>query len=79
MPCIWGVLYIIYACTEGVHMPCTRGVMYNILGIYRSTYAVYTEIYLQYFRHVQKEYICRVHGEFPDEEVICDQPIEVIK
>ena len=40
---------------------------------------MYTGSYVQYFRHVQKEYICRVHGEFPDEEVICDQPIEVIK
>jgi len=29
-------------------------------------------------RHVQKEYICRVHGEFPEGEVVCDQPIEVI-
>ena len=65
MPCTWGVLYLIYACTEGVHMPSTRGFMYNILGMYRrSTYAVYTGIYVQYFRLVQKEYICCVHGEF---------------
>lgn len=29
-------------------------------------------------REVQKEYVCRVVGEFPDGEIICDQPIEVI-
>ena len=29
-------------------------------------------------REVQKEYVCRVVGEFPDEEVVCEQPLEVI-
>ncbi|CAO3626613.1 unnamed protein product [Cunninghamella blakesleeana] len=27
---------------------------------------------------IQKEYICRVDGEFPSEEIICEEPIKVI-
>ncbi|XP_022820380.1 RNA pseudouridylate synthase domain-containing protein 2-like isoform X3 [Spodoptera litura] len=29
-------------------------------------------------RQVQKEYVCRVDGEFPDEEIECQEPIEVV-
>ncbi|XP_037297964.1 RNA pseudouridylate synthase domain-containing protein 2 isoform X2 [Manduca sexta] len=29
-------------------------------------------------RHVQKEYVCRVDGQFPDEEIECTEPIEVV-
>ncbi|XP_045511085.1 RNA pseudouridylate synthase domain-containing protein 2-like isoform X2 [Colias croceus] len=29
-------------------------------------------------RQVQKEYVCRVDGEFPDEEIECTEPIEVV-
>ena len=29
-------------------------------------------------RQVQKEYFCRVEGEFPTEPVICNEPIEVV-
>ncbi|XP_071582223.1 pseudouridylate synthase RPUSD2 isoform X4 [Temnothorax nylanderi] len=29
-------------------------------------------------RQVHKQYVCRVEGEFPDEEVICSEPIEVV-
>jgi len=29
-------------------------------------------------REVEKEYICKVVGEFPDGEVVCEEPIEVI-
>ena len=29
-------------------------------------------------REVEKEYLCRVTGEFPDTEVVCEQPLEVI-
>ncbi|KAJ8302451.1 hypothetical protein KUTeg_018847 [Tegillarca granosa] len=29
-------------------------------------------------KNVQKEYVCRVDGRFPDGEVVCDQPIDVI-
>jgi len=29
-------------------------------------------------REVEKEYVCRVQGEFPEEEVVCEQPLEVI-
>ena len=29
-------------------------------------------------REVEKEYLCRVMGEFPAEEVVCDQPLETI-
>ena len=29
-------------------------------------------------REVQKEYVCRVMGEFPEHEIVCDQPLEVI-
>lgn len=29
-------------------------------------------------KHVQKEYVCRVVGEFPQEEIICDQPLDLI-
>ncbi|KAJ8729668.1 hypothetical protein PYW08_001249 [Mythimna loreyi] len=29
-------------------------------------------------RQVQKEYVCRVDGEFPDEEIECLEPIEVV-
>ena len=29
-------------------------------------------------REVHKEYVCRVVGEFPEEEVVCEEPLEVI-
>ncbi|XP_063439626.1 pseudouridylate synthase RPUSD2-like [Mytilus trossulus] len=29
-------------------------------------------------KHVQKEYVCRVVGEFPKEELTCDQPLDLI-
>ena len=29
-------------------------------------------------RHVRKEYVCRVNGEFPEGEVVVDQPIFVV-
>ncbi|XP_049871018.1 uncharacterized protein LOC126370237 isoform X2 [Pectinophora gossypiella] len=29
-------------------------------------------------RQVQKEYVCRVDGEFPDDEIECQEPIEVV-
>ncbi|XP_041978777.1 RNA pseudouridylate synthase domain-containing protein 2-like isoform X1 [Aricia agestis] len=29
-------------------------------------------------RQVQKEYVCRVDGEFPEEEIECQEPIEVV-
>ena len=29
-------------------------------------------------REVEKEYLCRVMGEFPEEEIVCDQPLETI-
>lgn len=29
-------------------------------------------------RQLEKEYVCRVEGEFPDEEVICKEPILVV-
>ncbi|XP_011163395.1 RNA pseudouridylate synthase domain-containing protein 2 isoform X1 [Solenopsis invicta] len=29
-------------------------------------------------RQVHKQYVCRVEGEFPEEEVICSEPIEVV-
>ncbi|KAK3086101.1 hypothetical protein FSP39_013580 [Pinctada imbricata] len=29
-------------------------------------------------RHVRKEYVCRVVGEFPEEEVVVDQPIGIL-
>ncbi|CAG8535505.1 3705_t:CDS:2 [Paraglomus occultum] len=29
-------------------------------------------------RNVRKEYVCRVLGEFPTEEIICDQPIKCV-
>ncbi|XP_065331584.1 pseudouridylate synthase RPUSD2-like isoform X4 [Cloeon dipterum] len=29
-------------------------------------------------RQVQKEYVCRVEGNFPDEEICCSEPIEVV-
>jgi len=29
-------------------------------------------------REVEKEYVCRVVGEFPEGEVVCEEPIEVI-
>eukprot|EP00092_Neocalanus_flemingeri_P099282 GFUD01126659.1.p1 GENE.GFUD01126659.1~~GFUD01126659.1.p1 ORF type:complete len:546 (-),score=157.75 GFUD01126659.1:32-1669(-) len=29
-------------------------------------------------REVEKEYVCRVVGEFPEEEIVCEEPIEVI-
>ncbi|XP_075213779.1 rluA pseudouridine synthase 2 [Lycorma delicatula] len=29
-------------------------------------------------RQVQKEYVCRVEGEFPDEVISCSEPIEVV-
>ena len=29
-------------------------------------------------REVEKEYVCRVVGEFPEGEVVCDKPLEVI-
>lgn len=29
-------------------------------------------------RNVQKEYICKVDGVFPTDEVVCDQPIKVV-
>lgn len=29
-------------------------------------------------RQVQKEYVCRVDGQFPDEEIECQEPIEVV-
>uniref|UniRef100_H3DIX3 Pseudouridine synthase n=1 Tax=Tetraodon nigroviridis TaxID=99883 RepID=H3DIX3_TETNG len=29
-------------------------------------------------RKLEKEYVCRVEGEFPEEEVICEQPILVV-
>ena len=29
-------------------------------------------------REVEKEYVCRVVGEFPEEEVMCEEPLEVI-
>ncbi|XP_053603906.1 pseudouridylate synthase RPUSD2-like isoform X2 [Plodia interpunctella] len=29
-------------------------------------------------RQVQKEYVCRVDGAFPDEEIECQEPIEVV-
>ncbi|XP_059485319.1 pseudouridylate synthase RPUSD2-like isoform X2 [Neocloeon triangulifer] len=29
-------------------------------------------------RQVQKEYVCRVEGNFPDEEICCAEPIEVV-
>ncbi|CAG2211786.1 TGM1 [Mytilus edulis] len=29
-------------------------------------------------KHVQKEYVCRVVGEFPQEEITCDQPLDLI-
>ncbi|XP_067635153.1 pseudouridylate synthase RPUSD2-like [Eurosta solidaginis] len=29
-------------------------------------------------REVEKEYICRVEGDFPEEVIVCDKPIEVI-
>ena len=29
-------------------------------------------------REVQKEYVCRVMGKFPEHEIVCDQPLEVI-
>jgi len=29
-------------------------------------------------REVEKEYVCRVQGEFPEEEIVCEQPLEVI-
>lgn len=29
-------------------------------------------------RQVQKEYVCRVEGEFPDEPIECSEPIEVV-
>ncbi|KAI9303330.1 pseudouridine synthase [Cunninghamella echinulata] len=28
--------------------------------------------------NIQKEYVCRVDGEFPTEEIVCDQPIKII-
>lgn len=31
-----------------------------------------------FFEKVHKEYVCRVEGEFPDEEVVCAEPIEVV-
>ena len=27
---------------------------------------------------MEKEYVCRVQGEFPEEEIVCEQPLEVI-
>ncbi|XP_034175926.1 pseudouridylate synthase RPUSD2 isoform X1 [Osmia lignaria lignaria] len=29
-------------------------------------------------RQVHKQYVCRVEGEFPEEEVVCSEPIEVV-
>lgn len=29
-------------------------------------------------RQIEKEYICRVQGEFPSEEVVCEEPIKVV-
>ncbi|XP_033209288.1 RNA pseudouridylate synthase domain-containing protein 2-like isoform X2 [Belonocnema kinseyi] len=29
-------------------------------------------------RQVHKQYVCRVEGEFPEEEVVCQEPIEVV-
>ncbi|KAJ8687879.1 hypothetical protein QAD02_023674 [Eretmocerus hayati] len=29
-------------------------------------------------RQVQKQYVCRVDGEFPEEEIVCSEPIEVV-
>lgn len=29
-------------------------------------------------REVQKEYVCRVVGEFPEGEVVCSEPIEIV-
>ncbi|XP_065570945.1 pseudouridylate synthase RPUSD2-like isoform X2 [Artemia franciscana] len=29
-------------------------------------------------RQVSKEYVCRVEGKFPDDEVICEEPIRVV-
>lgn len=29
-------------------------------------------------RQVQKEYVCRVDGQFPDDEIECQEPIEVV-
>ncbi|XP_023246727.1 RNA pseudouridylate synthase domain-containing protein 2-like isoform X1 [Copidosoma floridanum] len=29
-------------------------------------------------RQVQKQYVCRVEGEFPEEEIVCSEPIEVV-
>ncbi|XP_072758356.1 pseudouridylate synthase RPUSD2 isoform X2 [Anoplolepis gracilipes] len=29
-------------------------------------------------RQVHKQYVCRVEGEFPEDEVICSEPIEVV-
>ncbi|PSN35204.1 RNA pseudouridylate synthase domain-containing protein 2 [Blattella germanica] len=29
-------------------------------------------------REVLKEYVCRVEGEFPDGEIVCEEPIEVV-
>ncbi|XP_066596997.1 pseudouridylate synthase RPUSD2-like isoform X2 [Prorops nasuta] len=30
------------------------------------------------YRQVHKQYVCRVEGEFPEEEVVCSEPIEVV-
>lgn len=30
------------------------------------------------FYQLEKEYVCRVEGEFPEEEVVCEQPILVV-
>ncbi|CAB0043603.1 unnamed protein product [Trichogramma brassicae] len=29
-------------------------------------------------RQVKKQYVCRVEGEFPEEEIVCSEPIEVV-
>lgn len=30
------------------------------------------------FQQLEKEYVCRVHGEFPEGELICEEPILVV-
>ncbi len=33
---------------------------------------------LFFFSQLEKEYVCRVEGEFPENEVVCEEPILVV-